>query len=71
MGTPSISYKSRQLPTKGLFAGILGFGVSYLLFDFIGTMQLNEAENNIALNSKHLPLWKNKNKAVNPDRAFF
>jgi hypothetical protein len=49
----------------------LGFGVSYLLFDFIGVRQLSAFETNIALSSPHLPLWKDKRFAVNPDRAYF
>ena len=67
----SIKYKSNYIPTKGIFSGIFGFGVSYLLFDLIGSWQLADQEKNCALNSKHLPLWKNKRLAVNPDRAFF
>lgn len=67
----SIRYKTAYVPTKGLLSGAFGFGFSYLMFDLIGTYQLADAEKDCALNSRHLPLWKNKNLAVNPDRAFF
>jgi len=71
METPSIFYKASRIPTKGLISGVIGFGIGYLLFDFIGTYQLSAFETSVALNSPHLPLWKNKRFAVNPDRAYF
>lgn len=40
METPSIYYKGGKIPSKGLLSGVFGFGVAYLLFDFIGTHQL-------------------------------
>jgi hypothetical protein len=68
---PSFSFQRQPFPTKGLLSGIFGFGLGYLLLDYIGTQQAAELEKNVALNSRHLPLWKNKRLAVNPDRAYF
>jgi hypothetical protein len=66
-----IHLRSYRIPTKGLLSGVLGFVGGLLLFDFVGTQQIADFERNVALNSRHLPLWKSKRAAVNPDRAFF
>jgi len=60
-----------NIPIKGLLAGFFGFVGGFILFDFIGTKQLAQYEQNVALNCHNLPLWKNKLRAVNPDRIFF
>lgn len=66
-----INYRSYRVPTRGLLSGVISFVGSLLVFDYIGTQQLAEFENNVAKNSKYLPLWSSKRAAVNPDRAYF
>lgn len=65
------SCRSYQIRKRGLLSGIAGFTSGLLVLDYFGTLRTESFENDIALNSKHLPLWKNKGAAVNPDRVYF
>jgi hypothetical protein len=68
---PILKISNFHLPSAGLFSAFAAFGFSYLLLNYTKGSLIANYTNSLALSSKHLPLWSNKNLAVNPDRAFF
>jgi len=68
---PILHIKNFNLPVAGLFTAVTASGFSYLLSNSIYGSLVVSNITALALGSKHLPLWSNKNYAVNPDRAYF